>query len=264
MKASLPVNAVILAAGKGSRMKSILPKVLLPVGGVPILSRIVKTLKDIPVQQIGAILSSDLTHFDSFLKENNDITVCIQESQKGTGDAAATVGHAFKGIKLPSYNSGRLFRGGFQNFYPVLITPGDCPFLESDLLRDFLNRCLDQKAKLGLVAMEVPDPKGYGRIVVNSKGQLVKIVEQKDASSEELKINLCNTGVMFADTTWLFDLLSNLESNNAQKEFYLTDCFALSVKSNEPVLVYRTPSFKSFQGVNDRQQLDEANNQVTQ
>jgi bifunctional UDP-N-acetylglucosamine pyrophosphorylase / glucosamine-1-phosphate N-acetyltransferase len=263
MKASLPVNAVILAAGKGSRMKSTLPKVLLPVGGVPILSRVVATLKKIPVQEIGVILGNDLLPFDSFLKENNDLTVCIQESQKGTGDAAATIGHALQGVKMPPYNAGRLYRGGFKKSNPVLIAAGDCPFLDPLVLGDFVRQCLDRKAGMGLIAMEASDPTGYGRVIVDAKGQLVKIVEQRDASPEELRVKLCNTGVLFAETGLLFDLLSRLEANNAQKEFYITDCFELCIQSKLPVHVFQTTNYASFQGINDRQQLDEANKQAT-
>ncbi|SMF66776.1 NTP transferase domain-containing protein [Pseudobacteriovorax antillogorgiicola] len=248
------ICAILLAAGKGTRMKSKLPKVLHEVAGTPILSRILHTLRSSGVQQHCLVLGGDLQNFDGILKENSDITCVIQKNRRGTGDAVASALCAFEGYNVPSYASGEVYAGSVVNASHVLISAGDTPALSAKVLSDFVERSLAEDAKLSVIGMRHPKPFGYGRLVVND-GTLDKIVEEKDADAETRKINLCNTGVIFAETKFLFDLVHQLNNNNAQGEYYLTDCFELAREQGSPAMVFETEEFRSFDGVNNRSQL---------
>ena len=127
--------------------------------------------------------------------------------------------------------------------------------MDPAVIQAFLTSCLAQSSRLAVLGMRHPEPKGYGRLITDAKGELVRIVEEKDASEDERKIQLCNSGVIFAETRHLFSLLASLTQANAQKEYYLTDCFAISRERGVPALVWATDDYRSFDGVNDRLQL---------
>jgi bifunctional UDP-N-acetylglucosamine pyrophosphorylase/glucosamine-1-phosphate N-acetyltransferase len=255
MKDQFPVNGLILAAGKGSRMKSSLPKVLHLAKGRTLLERVAASLRHSGVQELAVILNENTAPFEDFIKQNQNITFCIQSSQNGTGDAVASVAYGIKGITPPSYNRGRLLHGGLRKSYPLLIAPGDCPLLRPEVIESFLRQCLDSGCDLGLIAMKHPEPFGYGRVIMDSQGGFEKIVEEKDATSEERKIMLCNTGIIFAKVELLFQILGGLESNNAANEYYLTDVFSLGKKKNAKITVFETEDYESFVGVNTQEQL---------
>lgn len=250
------ICAIILAAGKGTRMKSELPKVLHPVAGTPILSRIMNTLKSSGVQHNCLVLGGDLQNFDQILKENDDITCVVQENRLGTGDAVASALLALDGCKTPHYSKSRIHSGSKIEADYLLITAGDTPALSSKVIKDFIDTCLENKTKLGVIGMEHTTPFGYGRIILDGSS-LEKIVEEKDATAEEKQVTLCNSGVIFAETRLLNDILQKLTNNNAQEEYYLTDCFSLAKEAKEKTFVYRTKDYKSFDGVNNRIQLCE-------
>ena len=112
-------------------------------------------------------------------------------------------------------------------------------------------------APLGVIGMEHPEPTGYGRLVLDELGNLERIVEEKDASDEIKKINLCNTGIVLAKTDVLFDLLDKLTLQNAQAEYYLTDCFELAKENSQKTFVFKSPDYNTFQGINTQQQLQD-------
>ena len=105
--------------------------------------------------------------------------------------------------------------------------------------------------------MDHPTPTGYGRLICDDKQNLIKITEEKDTSPEEKKITLCNSGVIFANTEYLFELLAALSDDNAQNEYYLTDCFEISKNRGDPAKVFITDDYETFAGINNRQQLAE-------
>ena len=248
------ICAIILAAGKGTRMKSDTPKVLHPVAGKPILSRIIDTLRTSGIEHNCLVLGGDLNHFDKILTENEDVTCVIQNNRLGTGDAVASALVALDGCLPPDYTNGTIHSGQKITSDYVLITAGDTPALSASVLKDFIQNCLSHKAKIGVIGMLHETPFGYGRLIVEN-GTLDRIVEEKDASPEEKEVNLCNSGVIFAETKLLNDLLQKIDNNNAQSEYYLTDCFQLAKEAGENAFVYQTKDFRSFDGVNNRSQL---------
>ena len=250
------ICALILAAGKGTRMKSKLPKVLHPIMGRPMLDWVIGAVRDAGAAEITLVLSSETATFADFLSRHADIRVAIQEGQRGTGDAVASAASAFVGQKMPSYARGRLERGSLVSSPWVLVTAGDTPAISASTIRAFAEGVMNSGKKLGVLGMNLSQPKGYGRLLRDSKGGLNRIVEEKDASPEERSIALCNTGIIMAHTSWLFELLQAIEPNNSQNEYYLTDIFSLSASRGEPAHVYESPDGREFAGVNDRVQLD--------
>ncbi|MES2744230.1 MAG: hypothetical protein V4655_02340, partial [Bdellovibrionota bacterium] len=182
-------------------------------------------------------------------------TYTLQRDRLGTGEAVACAGFGLDGINPPPYASGSLLAGPKLNARYVLICAGDTPAMDPQIISEFVQTCLNKQVKLAVLGMNHPDPKGYGRLITDDKQQLLRIVEEKDASETERRVKLCNSGVIFAETQHLFSILGSLTQGNVQKEYYLTDCFALSLSRGEPALVWPTDDYGSFDGVNDRIQL---------
>jgi bifunctional UDP-N-acetylglucosamine pyrophosphorylase/glucosamine-1-phosphate N-acetyltransferase len=122
-------------------------------------------------------------------------------------------------------------------------------------IADFMAQCLSAKVSLGLIGFSPPNNYGYGRLVSKKQPWLDNIVEEKDASTREKRITLCNSGVIFAEVSTLFGLLNKVKPQNAQKEFYLTSIFDEAKKKKIKALIYEAKNYQSFQGINDRWQL---------
>jgi bifunctional UDP-N-acetylglucosamine pyrophosphorylase/glucosamine-1-phosphate N-acetyltransferase len=181
----------------------------------------------------------------------------IQHHKLGTGDAVAATACGFAKETFPEYSRGHLYRGTELSAPYVIICAGDTPALDPKMIQDFLTTCHRQKVRIGVIGMRHPYPTGYGRLVVDEQQRLSQIVEEKDASSQIKAITLCNSGVVFAERAFLFELLKQLDSNNAQNEYYLTDCFQIASRMGESALVFETDHYQSFAGVNRRDQLAE-------
>lgn len=247
--------AIILAAGKGTRMKSQLPKVLHPLAGVPMLGRVITTLNQIGIHDICAVIGGDLEQLSSYLEQYQPLTLTVQSDRLGTGEAVACAGFAFNNTSVPKYASGYWWSGTKFDCEHVLICAGDTPALDGQVLRSFLDSCQSKSSRLAVLAMRHPKPKGYGRILTDEQGQLKAIVEEKDATATQKTIDICNSGVIYAEKELLFTLLGQLTTANAQKEYYLTDCFALARQQNIGADVWITDQYEAFDGVNDRRQL---------
>ncbi len=247
--------AIILAAGKGSRMKSDLPKVLHLLHDKTILEHVVAAVQGAGISQICLVLSKDLAPFQSVLKKHPDLNVCIQNGQKGTGDAVAATTHYFSHSSAPYFSDGTLERGQPSDATYVLICLGDVPALSSGALQKFIATCKKHEADLGVLGFEPPDPTGYGRLVKEGAHQLHQIVEEKDADSATKSIRACNTGIIFAKVEVLFTLLDKIKPQNQQGEFYLTDCVKLACQLNYRTCVEIGQPWQSFAGVNTPDQL---------
>jgi bifunctional UDP-N-acetylglucosamine pyrophosphorylase/glucosamine-1-phosphate N-acetyltransferase len=254
---TITIAAIVLAAGKGTRMKSDLPKVLHQVQGTPMVVHVLKTLEQMKIDDVCLILNPDLAPFKPLLREHPHLRVCVQTAQRGTADAVASACGAFSHVKKPHYTDSQLHHGTPMQASHVIICCGDTPALRADILKDFVSSCLDSGCELGVIGALHPQPTGYGRLVRNAHGHLEKIVEEKDATDEIRSINLINTGLIFARADLLFDLLDEIQPNNKQGEYYLTDCFALAAARNKPSHVYITEDYFSFSGVNTQEQLKE-------
>ena len=249
------VCAIILAAGKGTRMKSSTPKVLHKVAGTPMIHRIMEQLHQIGVNSFCLILGEHTSSLVSSIDTDVPFTAVQQMNLLGTGDAVAAAAAAFEGCKLPPYTSSRLLDGGGINSDYVLIAAGDTPAIDKAILTDFMDKTIACNADISLIGMKHPHPSGYGRLVMKDN-QLDAIVEEKDANTEQKQINLCNTGVIMARTSTLFSLLHQLDNNNAQSEYYLTDCFEIAKARGSNVYVHQTDQYECFNGVNNRSQLE--------
>lgn len=231
------LNIVVLAAGKGTRMKSRLPKVLHPIAGRPMLHHVLETVRQLDYQQpINTIIGHGAEQIEAALTAG-DLRFILQSEQLGTGHA---VQQALPHIKPED---------------SVLILYGDVPLIRADTLRR-LAQCVSAET-LGLLTLEMQDPTGYGRIVRDANGLVQAIVEQKDANAEQLAIKEVNTGIMAVKGEHLQRWLPQLSANNAQGEYYLTDIIALAGSDGIKVETRQPTQEWEVMGINDRQQQAE-------
>tara|TARA_Y100000589_G_scaffold43508_2_gene36566 strand:- start:1806 stop:3158 length:1353 start_codon:yes stop_codon:yes gene_type:complete len=205
--------AIILAAGKGSRMNSSIPKPLHKIAGKTIIEHILYNINDAGYNDSVIVLNKENESFFSFLKTNyTDLTFAFQNDQLGTGDAVKA---GVKDLDLSEVEN-------------VLIVFGDTPLLSTETLKDLLN--LNDQSDITVLGFETSDPGRYGRLLV-SNNKLLKIVEALDANEEEKNITLCNGGVMIVKADKLKENLSLLNNNNAKKEYILSDLIEINNKN---------------------------------
>lgn len=230
---------VILAAGKGTRMKSTLHKVLHPLGGRPMLHHLLDTLRTLTPNRKIIVVGADKEQVEQSVGDQAEIVV--QEPQFGTG-------HALQAT-----------RDKLQDFSGnVLILYGDVPLLSAATLQNLLNvRQGEGNPAVVVLGFEPEDARGYGRLVVNDQGVLEAIVEHKDASEAQRAIKLCNSGIMAIDGAVMFDLLDQLQDNNAAREFYLTDIIAIARAKGLKCAVSHARECEVI-GINSRSELAEA------
>jgi bifunctional UDP-N-acetylglucosamine pyrophosphorylase / glucosamine-1-phosphate N-acetyltransferase len=232
----MQLSVVILAAGQGKRMKSSLPKVLQPLAGRPLLAHVIDVAQSLEPAEVSVVYGHGGDAVREALKTAK-VSWALQAQQLGTGHAVMQA--------LPSLKNDSL----------VLVLYGDVPLIRRSTL-DELVKLAGPKA-MSLLTMVVDEPTGYGRIVRNARGQVLKIVEQKDATKQQLKIKECNTGILVAPAKLLRGWLSKLKSNNAQGEYYLTDIVAMAVKDKVKVNPLVSPTVAEVLGINDKVQLAE-------
>lgn len=230
----MPLKIVILAAGKGTRMLTNLPKVVHPLGGIPLLGHVVDTAKRLSPEEVFIIYSPDLPEVRQMLRDES-VTWVEQVGQQGTGHAVLQA--------VPHLNSDD----------QVLILYGDVPLITMQTL-DFLISSAPSDG-VGLLVADVDDPSGLGRIVRDKKGNIASIVEHKDANPAQLRIKEINTGIMTMPASMLIDWLPKLGNNNQQGEYYLTDLIAKAVQNQREVLGISAFSAHEIQGVNNRWHL---------
>jgi len=225
---------VIMAAGKGTRMKSRLPKVLHPVGGLPMLGHILATVARAGATRSVVVIGPGQDDVAAYATARGAETA-LQAEQRGTGDAA---------------NAGRAALGAFQG--DVMVLYGDAPLLtEATLARLIAAR---RSADIVLLGFRPADPAPYGRLVVAEDGTLEAIVEAKDATPQQKAIGFCNAGGFLLDAVTLFALLADVEPNNAQGEYYLTDIVALGRRQGLRTVAVEAPETDVL-GVNSRGEL---------
>lgn len=231
----MSLDIVILAAGQGTRMRSSLPKVLHPVADKPMLGHVIDAARALKPVSIQVVIGHGAELVEQRLAAD-DLEFVLQSEQLGTGHAVAQA--------LPSLKS-----------ETVLVLYGDVPLIQVDTLSALLKRC--DNGRLGLLTVLLDDPSGYGRIVRNAGGEVVEIVEHKDASQAQLAIQEGNTGILAAPRVQLEQWLSRLSNDNAQGEYYLTDIIAMAVADGLRVDTEIATDAMQVQGANDRAQLAE-------
>ena len=228
------LNIVILAAGKGTRMYSQMPKVLHEIGGMPMLARVIDTAAALKPAQICVVIGHGKEQVLNTIKR--DVVWAEQTEQLGTGHAVKTA--------LPHLpQNGR-----------TLVLYGDVPLTDTATLQTLLDAAGDG---VGLLTDVLPDPTGYGRIIRNQEGNVVAIVEEKDANPEQKAVKETNTGILVLPNAQLENWLGRLSSNNAQGEYYLTDLIALAVSDGIAVTPVQVRASHLAAGVNNKIQLAE-------
>jgi len=231
---------IILAAGKGTRMKSAKVKVLHTVAGEPLLFYSLDVARKLGPDRLVAVVGFQgekvRQQFD-----NPDLTFVSQEEQLGTGHAVQMAAQALQ---------------GFQG--TVLILCGDVPLLTEETIRRFLQDYREKKATLSVLTTVLKDPKNYGRIFRGEDGRILKIVEDRDLKSGEEAIQEINTGIYCADSSFLFSALPSLTNQNAQGEYYLTDIVALANAKRKKTIGYAAENPSEVMGINTRADLARA------
>ncbi|MFQ6333919.1 bifunctional UDP-N-acetylglucosamine diphosphorylase/glucosamine-1-phosphate N-acetyltransferase GlmU [Methylophilus sp. 3sh_L] len=229
------LNIVILAAGKGTRMRSDLPKVLHKVGGTPILHHVITAARKLSPQKIIVVYGFGGEQVQQ-QTPGADLSWVLQAEQLGTGHAVQQ--------SLPYLpEQGK-----------TLVLLGDVPLVDVEACREMLSQA-DQHLVVQTFIKQ--DPTGYGRIVRNAQGEVVAIVEHKDASETERNIQEVNTGIMAMPNAQLKHWLGQLQNNNAQQEYYLTDIIAMSVNEGRTVLPHVVADACSVTGINSKQDLQQ-------
>ena len=231
----MPISVVILAAGKGTRMRSDLPKVLHPIAKKPMVQHVIDTVKQLDVNDIHLVYGHGAELLKSRIKDEK-LDWVLQAEQLGTGHAVQQAADQFKADEQ------------------ILILYGDVPLISQETLTHL---CQSQpEGGIGLLTVKLDNPMGYGRIVRDGD-TVVGIVEQKDASAEQLKINEVNSGILVANGADFQHWLSLLDNNNAQGEYYLTDVIALAHKAGRTINAVHPIANIEVEGVNNRMQLAE-------
>ncbi|MGV6493706.1 bifunctional UDP-N-acetylglucosamine diphosphorylase/glucosamine-1-phosphate N-acetyltransferase GlmU [Stenotrophomonas rhizophila] len=227
------LHVIILAAGAGKRMKSALPKVLQPIAGRPMLAHVIDAARALQPDAIHVVYGHGGEAVREAFADQGDLVWAKQAEQLGTGHAVQQA--------MPNV----------PDAATVLVLYGDVPMIRADTLRHLLS----QPGRLAVLVAEVANPTGYGRIVRNAEGRVAAIVEQKDASDEQLAIRTINTGIITAESTALRTWLSQLSNSNAQGEYYLTDVFAAASHDYTPADMAFVEDAQEAEGANDPWQL---------
>lgn len=231
--------AIILAAGKGTRMKSDLPKVLHKVAGISMVEHVFRSVSAISPEKIVTVVGHKADMVTSLLAHQTEFV--HQSEQLGTGHAVMMAEPLLQNC------SGQ-----------TLVIAGDTPLITGESLRDLVDFHINHKNVATILTAETEQPFGYGRIVRNQHAEVTKIVEEKDASDFEKQIKEINTGTYIFDNERLFEALKNINTNNAQGEYYITDVIGIFREAGEKVGAYVLRDFDESLGVNDRLALAKA------
>lgn len=230
----MSLSIIILAAGQGTRMRSALPKVLHPLGGMPLLQHVIRTAQSLAPGRINVVYG----HGGEQVREalaHEPVDWILQDRQLGTGHA---VDQAMSSVKDED---------------TVLVLYGDVPLIRAETLARLVE--IAAAGKLAVLTAELDDPQGYGRMLRDAQGRLVGIVEQKDASEDQLAIHEINSGFLAAPARQLRGWLQQLDNTNAQGEYYLTDVIAMAAGGGVAVESTSATNEAEILGVNDRVQL---------
>jgi len=227
---------VILAAGKGTRMKSGVPKVMHPIAGEPLLNHVIATARALAPERLVLVLGPDM---EDVARSLPDIEIAIQQERLGSGHAVLMARQAL---------------GGFTG--DVLVLYGDVPLITPETLCALL-AARRTGAAVAVLAFAPFDAATYGRLELGPGGELERIVERLDSDDSHAELTLCNSGIIAVDGQCLFTLLDNIDNNNAKGEYYLTDIVA-GARVRGLDCVYAMADAQEVLGVNDRSQLAEA------
>ena len=233
----MKIDAIILAAGKGKRMQSASPKVLQHVAGKALLQHVIDTSLNLKNSQLHIVVGDQNILVKNSVSTPKNSKWYKQAKQLGTGHA---VKQALKGLRAGSI---------------ALILYGDVPLVKSSTMNNLVRAA--GKSSLALLSFEQQTPKGYGRMIRNSKGKVLGIVEEKDATAEQKKITEVNSGIMAIASNKLEQLLQGLKNRNAAKEYYLTDIVSLANENKIPVKAVKLEEKEEVLGANNLEELNQ-------
>ncbi|NFN86392.1 bifunctional UDP-N-acetylglucosamine diphosphorylase/glucosamine-1-phosphate N-acetyltransferase GlmU [Clostridium sporogenes] len=231
--------AIILAAGKGKRMKSFMPKVVHKVCGKEMVNHVIDNVRKANIKDVNLVIGKGSETVKEHTEDRN-ITYSMQEEQLGTGHAVICAEEFLKDKKGT-----------------VAIFTGDAPLITSETIEELFRFHNEGGCSATLISAIVENPAGYGRIIRETSGEVKKIVEHKDCNEEELKVNEINSGMYCFDIKVLLDSLKDLNNDNSQGEYYLTDVIEIIKKSGKKVGAIVVP-YEEIMGVNSRVQLSDA------
>jgi bifunctional UDP-N-acetylglucosamine pyrophosphorylase / glucosamine-1-phosphate N-acetyltransferase len=235
--------AIILAAGEGTRLKSARPKVLQEIAGQPMIQHVIDALRPLDPAETIVVIGRDMDAVADAVAPAQSV---MQSPPRGTGDALRAARPAL---------ADRLAEGGIAE---IVVLFGDTPLLRPDTIAALLDaRRREPPAAVAVAGMRPADPAPYGRLVLGDDGALIRIVEAKDADSEEQAIGLCNGGIMALDARHAFALVDRIGNDNAKREFYLTDVVAIARAQGLSCRVAELPA-EELGGVNTRAELAQA------
>src|SRR5262245_51595195 len=236
------LGIVVLAAGEGTRMHSSLPKVLHPICGRPLLGHVLAVADALEASAVVVVLAEE-TVGQVRAQFGERYSYAVQSERLGTGHAV------LQARSLLLNQSG-----------DVLVLYGDTPLLRAETARAVVDVRRESGALVGIMSMHIPPPSGYGRIARDAAGQVIAIVEERNATPEQFALTECNSGVMCFDATWLWEALDRIPRNPAKGEYYLTDLAAMAVAERGPGAAVALPAADAREawGINDRAQLAEA------
>lgn len=233
------IATVILAAGEGTRMHSTLPKVLHPVCGRPMIDYSLDLARSLHSKKVVVVTPPQKKNgVEEHLKNGSHIEAVPQSKPKGTGHAVMVCETALK---------------NFQG--TILILYGDCPLIQSTTLRAFLDHLQEADATFGFISAKLPDPSGFGRVVRDGSGEVLRVVEEKEASPGEKAIHEANVGIYGVQREWLFSTLKKLKPHPVTREYYLTDVIEWAVKDHIRMVGFRGEEPEQFLGINSRRHL---------
>lgn len=232
------VTVIVLAAGKGSRMRSHKAKVLHALGGKPLVHHVLDACMGAGIRDIVLVVGHEHEAVRGAVRAY-PVRCVLQPEQKGTG-------HAVGVTEAEVHRS------------TVIVLCGDAPFVRSEMLHELIRLHRRQENVCTVLAAHIRDPNGYGRLVTGMSGALKRIVEHKDASPKEREITLVNSGIYAFARDMLFTELKKIQPTNTQGEYYLTDVIAQFTQWQLPVGVMVTTDARSVLGVNTVEQLEEA------
>lgn len=230
--------AIVLAAGAGTRMKSDKPKVAHEVLGVPLVRWVIDAAHDAEIERIVTVVGHKREQVEPLVA--HDTRIAFQAQRRGTADAVLSAKDALAG-----------FEGS------LVVLSGDCPLITSRTIRALIEQRERDDAAVVVLTMTLENPFGYGRIIRDEAGDVLRIVEQKDAAPEEQAVCECNSGFYCFDARALFDALEQVGSDNAQGEFYLTDVLEIARKAGRRVQALPTDDPQECLGINTPEQLAE-------
>ncbi len=242
------LTVIVLAAGGGTRMRSKTMKVLHEVGGRSMIGHVLAAVRELSPQRVVAVVGHQRDqvgpHIQSLLP---DVVLAVQERQEGTGHAVRVAVEA-----------------GGSTGGTVLVATGDTPLLRGESLREFVVEHEAAQRAVSILSGKVPDPTGYGRVVRDENGEVVAIVEEKDATPEQREIAEISSGILAFEAGFLMSVLPRLSNDNAKGEYYLTDTVQLAQDDGLTVGAYPIADVSETEGANDRAQLAELGRKLNQ